>query len=190
MTGAILVIGLTFPWLPPCSGMDALTQSELNELSGRAGITMAFSSPATVEARFNSLGIGDTDGWGAIGGQNDNPGWLVLIGTGANTGYLRSTIPANAVMTFDVGTTGGTSCPIAGAAPYAGILIPANTPFFSFSLTEAIIGLQTPTTVNIKLTSGATLAAGSMESVGFMRAQNLMIEKDNIKSTCYIWVHP
>lgn len=189
VAGAILMMGLAFAWLTPCSGMDALTQSELGELSGRSGITMAFGSAITVEATFNSLSFGDTDGWGNNPARAQNPGWLVLIGDGSNTGTLSSSIPQGSILTIDVGTTGGAACAIAGPAPHAGIVIPANTPFFTFSLTKAVIGLQDPTTVNICLTNSATQAVGSMEKIGLMRSENLLIDKVDRLSTCYVWAH-
>jgi hypothetical protein len=192
---AILLTGIAFQWCAPCYGMDALTCTEMNELSGKAGINIAFPDAVTVQASFRSMSQGDTDGWGgkaAVWAANpdDNPGWLVLIGSGSNSGYLRTTIPAGAYMTIDVASTGAATCLVAGGAPYAGIAVPPNTPFFSFSLTKAVIGLQTPYTVNIKLTNDATLAPVNMETVGFMHAENLMINKSDMKSTCYIWARP
>lgn len=183
LAGAVLMIGLASSWLTPCSGMDTLTQAELGELSGRTGITMAFGDTVKVEASFNALSFGDLDGWG--NSQDDNAGWLVLIGDGSNTGTLSSIIPQGAITTIDVGTTGAVSCTPAGGAPYAGILIPASTPFFTFSLTKAVIGLSYPATVNICLSNAVQLG----ERVGYMNATNLMIEKADMKSTCYIWAH-
>jgi hypothetical protein len=189
LAGAILIMGIAFFRLTPSYAMDAMTRSELDELSGKAGINMVFRDAVTVEASFHSLSIGDTDGWDG-NAANDNAGWLVLIGTGSTTGYLRTTIPAESILTVDAAVTGASSCAVAGGAPYAGIVVPANTPFFSFSLTDTDIGLQTPETVWVKLTHSATIAATSMETVGFMNVTNLMIDKDDIKSTCYIWARP
>ncbi|MEW6078996.1 MAG: hypothetical protein AB1724_14370 [Thermodesulfobacteriota bacterium] len=195
LAGAILFSGIAFQWCPPGYGMDALTYSELNQVSGKSGINIAFRDAVTVQASFRSLSQGDTDGWGgkaAVWAANpdDNPGWIVLIGTGSNSGYLRTTIPANAVLTVDVATTGASTCQVAGGAPYAGITVPPNTPFFSFSLTKTTIGLQTPYTVNVMMSNDATLAPGSMDIVGIMHAENLMINKADMKSTCYIWARP
>jgi hypothetical protein len=187
VAGAVLIMGLASSWLTPCSGMDALTQSELGELSGQQGISIGFGSSITVKATFNSMSQGDTDGWG--NGVNANAGWLVLIGNGSNTGVLSNSIPAGAVMDIDVGRTGGTPCTVAGPAPYAGILVPANTAFFSFSLTKATIGLAYPMTVNICLTNSATQNVALMDRVGIINATALMIDKADMKSTCYIWAH-
>jgi hypothetical protein len=187
VAGAVLVMGLAASWLTPCSGMDTLTQSELGELSGQQGISIGFGSAVTVKATFNLLSQGDTDGWG--NGTNANAGWLVLVGTGTNTGVLSNSIPEGAIMDIDVGTTGAGTCAIAGGAPYAGIAIPPSTTFFSFSLTKATIGLAYPTTVYVCLTNSATQAVGSMDKVGVINATQLVIDKADMKSTCYIWAH-
>lgn len=189
VAGAVLVMGLAASWLTPCSGMDTLTQAELGELSGQQGISIGFGSAVTVKATFNSLSQGDTDGWGNPGGVNANAGWLVLIGNGTNTGILSNSIPAGAVMDIDVGTTGAGTCLIAGGAPYAGIAIPPNTSFFSFSLTKATIDLAYPATLYVCLTNSATQAVALMDRVGIINATDLVIDKADMKSTCYIWAH-
>jgi hypothetical protein len=185
-TGLVLIFILACLWLPPCWAMDALTLSEMNDLSGQIGLSIAFRGTSTVEAEFNSLCYGDPDGLALWAGD---AGWLVLIGTGSNSGYLRTVIPDDAEMTIDVGTTGGSVC-TPGGAGYLGIAIPANTPFFTFTLTKAFIDLAYPPTVNIRL--GANPQAGtSNELVGAMQATKLAIEKDpNMTSRCYIWAHP
>lgn len=185
--GAVLMLGLLSSWLTPCSGMDALTQGEMEQLSGQTGISMAFCGSSTIEASFNSLSpFGDTDGWG--NSQDDDPGWLTLIGDGSNTGYLRITIPDGAVMTVDVATTGATTCLPAGAA-YGGIRIPPSTTFFTFTLTKATIELQNPDTVNIMATNDPTTGPASMDLVGWMKPVGLAIDKVDQTSTCYIWAH-
>jgi hypothetical protein len=194
MAGAVLM-GLFFCWFSPCSGMEVLTQGELEKLSGRTGISLAFGGRFTpMRATFRSLSQGDTDGWGGktatwAAAQDDNPGWLVLIGNGTNTGSLSFTVPDGVVMSVDVGRTGASACTPAGGAPYAGLSIPANTPFFTFSMTDAVITLGVPTTVNICLTNDAAQAVGSMEVVGRMNMDTLMIDKAVMKSECYIWAH-
>ena len=186
---SILAIGIISMWLSPCFGMDALTQSELGELSGRVGFSIAFQNATTemsVTATFNAISYGDADGWGSAGTGNRNPGWLVLIGNGSNTGTLGINLSRSTVLEIDVGTTGSTECSPAGGAPYAGIKIPADTPFFSFSLTEMDFILRSPKTVNISLSR----SGGSNDDVtGYMLAENVAIDKDTLKSTCYIWPH-
>ena len=188
--GLVLVLILACFWLPPCWAMDALTLSEMNDLSGQIGLSIGFRGITTVEASFTTLCYGDPDGlalW--TGSPEPDAGWLVLIGDGSNTGYLRTVIPDDAEMTIDVGTTGNTACTPAGTG-YLGIVIPANTPFFTFTLTKAFIDLAYPATVNVRL--GANPGAGaSNELIGVMQATKLAIEKDpNVTSRCFIWAHP
>jgi hypothetical protein len=185
VAGAILLMGFASAWLTPCSGMDALTQSEMGNLSGQYGISMGICGSSTIIASFQSIAMGDTDGWG--NSQDDTAGWIVLIGTGSNWGYLTFTVPDGAQMTFDVATTGASTC---APSPYAAIKIPPNTPFFTFTLTKATIGLINPTTVNLRSNDTATESAGSMDPIGWMKPVGLAIDKADMKSTCYIWAHP
>lgn len=205
LAGAMLIL-LASCWLTPCSGMEALTQSELGELSGQTGITMVFhgtdtfiAGPTTITGamitaqQFTCLSQGDSDGWGAAGGQDHNPGWLVLIGNGANTGYLTFTVPNDTHITIDVGTTTGACTP---KSDCPGFVIPANKSYFTFSMTNADIGLIDPTTVNISLTddpmeddNSATLVSAEMDMIGWMRTEKLMIDKSDMTSKCFIWAH-
>lgn len=183
---ACLLLGLGAVAPPHCLGMEALTQEEMGDMSGATGITLTFINPVTVRATFTALTYGDGDGWGDATSGDNNPGWLVLIGSGSNTATLSVTIPAASQLDIDVGSTGASACSPAGGAPYAGISIPANTSFFTFSLTETTIGLVTPTTIRIGLSQNAYSAGDLM---GYMLAENVMIDKASMKSTCYIWPH-
>jgi hypothetical protein len=188
MTAGIALV-VIFCWLTPCSGMDAMTQSEMGVMCGRAGLTMAFGSMFTTQSTFQALSWGDPDGWGATGGINHNAGWLVLIGTGSNTGKLSVTIPAGVEMKVSAATTGNcTFTP--GSGP--GLAIPKYTPFFTFSLSDVDISLVTPTTIWINLSpaSGQRSSSESWnDSMGLLRATNLMIDKADKESTLYIWAH-
>lgn len=185
VAGTILMMGFVNYLLPPCSAMDAMTQSEMGGLSGQQGITLGFGSTVTIIATFHSLSQGDSDGWG-VGGQDDNPGWIVLIGDGSNTGVLSSTIPCGAEMTFDVATTGGSTC---SPGDFGGIAIPPNTPYFIFTLSKLTIGLNTPETVDIRTATNPNGAPGTMDLVGHMKPVNVMIDKADMTSTCYVWAH-
>jgi hypothetical protein len=189
MTAGIALV-VIFCLLTPCSGMDAMTQSEMGDMCGRAGLTMAFGSTCTAtKATFHALNWGDPDGWGATGGINHYAGWLVLIGSGSNTATLSVTIPAGAEMKVSAATTGAcTFTP--GSGP--GLAIPPITSFFTFSLSDVDIGLQTPTTIWINLSPASGQRSSSeswKDSMGLMRATNLMIDKADKESTLYIWAH-
>jgi len=190
----VWLITLACGGLNPCSGMEAMTQSELNEMIGYSGITMR-SDGTVVFARqqFQSICQGDKDGWG--NSQDDNIGWLVMIGNGVNTGALTFTVPNATEVTIDVGTTTGACTPAGATCP--GFVIPSGTSYFTFSMTDADIGLQTPTTVSVALASTplndgstATAISSEMELIGWIMPVNLMIDKANMTSHCYIWAHP
>lgn len=185
MAGAVLLMEFASSWLNPCSGMDALTQTEMGKLSGQSGISMGIMGTSTIVASFQTIAMGDTDGWGTS--QVDLAGWIVLIGTGTNWGYISVAVPDCAQMTIDAATTGAGTCT---PSAYGGIKIPPNTPFFTFTLTNASIGLINPTTVYIRTSDNATESAGSMDPVGWMKPVGLAIDKADMKSTCYIWAHP
>jgi hypothetical protein len=184
VTGTILMLGFVAYLLPPCSAMDAMTQSEMGQFSGQQGITLGFGSTSTVIATFNSLSWGDSDGWG--NSQDNNPGWIVLIGDGSNTGVLSTTVPCGAIMNIDVATTGGSTC---SPGDFGGIAIPPNTSYFTFTLTKATIGLDTPTTINIMGTNNPNGLPGTMDLVGYVYPVNIMIDKADMTSTCYVWAH-
>ena len=183
----ILTFGFIFTGLFPGWGMEALTQAELSQLAGQQGITIGFGSDVSVEATFHSLCQGDPDGWG--NSQNDSAGWLVLMGSGTNTAALKVTIPGGSIMEIDVGRSGaGTCSPVSKEfnVAYQGIAIPPQTPFFTFSLTDTDIGLSLPDSyIYIRLSDQAS----SGELVGKMICENLMIDKDEMTSSCYIWAH-
>lgn len=185
VAGAVLMMGLASPCLTPCSGMDTMTLSEMGGLSGQSGITLALGSTVTLGQQFRSISFGDPDGWG--NSQDDNAGWIVLIGVGGLTwGYINIVIPCGTIMDFDVATAGNTTCT---PSPYAGVKVPPNTSFFKFSLTEFYFELINPETVYIRATYNPTITAGSMDPVGWMKPTGLSIEKSSIKSSCYIWAH-
>lgn len=186
LTGFILMFSFAAISPLPCAGMEALTQDELGDLSGSIGVSLTFINPVTVRATFTALTFGDTDGWGDGTLNDDNAGWLVLVGTGSNTASLNVEIPASSQLDIDVGTTGASACSPEGGAPYAGLSIPANTSFFTFSLTETNIVLTTPETIRIGLSSSA-YSVGTL--MGYMKAENVAIDKADKKSTCYIWAH-
>ena len=184
VAGAVLMTGLVSSWLTPCSGMDTLTRSELGELSGQDGLSIAWCDDVTATQTFTSIGQGDTDGWG--NNQDNNAGWIVLIGTGSNTGYVSVTTK-EAVLTVDVATAGATTC-TPGGASYAGIKVPAGVTFFTFSLTQANIELVNPETVYICGTYNSQITPAASR-VGWMKPVGLAIDKADMKSTCYIWAH-
>lgn len=184
VAGAVLMIGFASPCLPPCSGMDTMTLSEMGDLSGQSGISMALGSSVTVGQQFRSISYGDPDGWG--NSQDDNPGYIVLIGTGTNWGYININIPCGTQIDFDVATSGNSTCT---PSAYPGVAIPPSTSFICFSLTEFYFELINPTTVNIRATYNPTITAGSMDPVGWMKPTGLSIVKDSKKSSCYIWAH-
>lgn len=187
----VWLIVLTGGGLIPCSAMEALTQSELNEMIGYSGITMKWNGTVNLSRQvFQSMCQGDDDGWG--NNQDDNDGWLVLIGNGLNTGSLTFTVPNATEITIDVATTTGACTPKGDLCP--GFVIPAGTSYFTFSMSDADIGLQTPTTVSVALTEdpradNSTAVSSQMELVGWIMPVNLMIDKDTMVSHCYIWAH-
>ncbi len=191
------LMGMALLFLSPCWGMDALTESELGELTGKTGITMGFSSDFTVKATFNSITFGDKDGWGAGASYttDQHPGWLVLVGESlGNTGSLSFSVPAGAQVDLDVGVTGATTtCHPAGTGAYNGIAIPKSTPFLTFTLSDVDITLDTPDTVNICLTDNPNEAVSSMEDIGWMEMKGLDIDlrskERGLTSQAFIWVH-
>lgn len=204
--GIALVV--MFCRLTPCWGMDAMTQAEMGDTCGRSGITVVFGNTFTMSNSFTSLNQGDGDGWGAIGGVNDNPGWLVLMGNGTNRGEITVSLPQGTVMKISAASTGSCtytppsetvvvdtaySTPKTRTASYGGLKVPMNTPFFTFSLSDTNIVLTTPTTIWINLSENRGTRSGTeawLDSAGLMRATNVTVDKYNMESTLYVWAHP
>jgi hypothetical protein len=190
----VLVLGLIILLISPCFGMDALTQDEMGDLSGRIGLSIQFSSPGTVSgvaATFSGLNFGDSDGWGGTTPGDDNPGWLVLTGMdGTQTARLSVGVKDGTQLDIDVGTNDTNNpCNVAGGSPYLGIAVPAHTSFFSFSLTDTDIVLVTPETIKIALTDTPASPADA-DVMGYMRAENVKIAKESGRlSQCFIWAH-
>ena len=168
-----------------------MTQSEMAEMSGQTGIVMSSIGDISVRAQFETISFGDSDGWGANGGVNHNAGWLVLIGTGTNYGYLTITVPSQTTFSADVGTVVGCTFHPEG---YNGISIPIGSSFFSFSLTDTDITLYNPDTINIMLSnlSGSSASLANMDRAGWIKPDGVSIILDpqgGAVSKCFIWAH-
>jgi hypothetical protein len=172
--------------------MDTMTQSEMSDLRGRSGLAAGFCTAITWSYEFNSLDTGDLDGWGDGSASDPNryEGWLVMTGTGSNSGELGITIPAGAKLYIDVATTGACTYYPRGASQ-PGFAIPASTSFFSLSLTDVNILLEPPETVWINLSTSPGVRGGSeawLDSVGSIKPVNVAIDKaDMATSTLYVW---
>lgn len=173
--------------LTPCWGMDVMSEKELNNLQGQAGLTLSYCGTMTITQSFRSLNQGDPDGWGM--GYSANPGWLVLYGNGSNSGYIRIVIADGARWNFDVGRTGASVCYPISSVTHPGFQIPANTPFFVFGLTNTSISLQDPTTVNIYFSNAAHTAPAG-DRVGYIKESGVAIDKRSMPSELYLWAHP
>ncbi|MFP4040153.1 MAG: hypothetical protein ACLFS7_06385 [Desulfosudaceae bacterium] len=183
--GAIkLVIIAMMIMATPAAAMDAMTAEELDALSGQAGLTITFGDTFTTKASFTSLNIGDGDGTG-VGQGVGNPGWLVLTGNGTNTAEMSVTISDGTHLKVNAATAGAGGFTPAGTN-YGLIDIPAGKPFFTFSLSDTDIGLKTPETVYLSLSDTAGVIT---DTVGFLSVDNLMIDKEEMTSTLYIWTH-
>lgn len=196
-----LTMAILFFWQNPCRGMDAMTMEELGEFTGQDGISIGFGGGMTVSLTFNSISFGDTDGWGDGTAGNNSAGWLLLVGTGTNTGTLSATIPKDAVMSIDVGTVcASTAYYPLGQSTHPGFSIPRGKSFFTFSLTNTIITLDDPETVYVCLapSSSATGAVSATNRnrgniVGWMKTSGLAIDLEETSQTdpsrCFIWAH-
>jgi hypothetical protein len=169
--------------------MDAMTQSEMGDMCGRAGLRVGFCTPITWSYEFTSLDTGDLDGWG--NGVNAYEGWIVMTGTGSNSGELGITIPAGAELKLDVSTTGCTYYPRGASSP--GFAIPPDTSFLTFSLTDVNVLLEPPETVWVNLSASPGVRSSTEawnDSIGSIKPVNVAIDKaDMDTSALYIWSH-
>ncbi len=155
--------------------MDAVTNSELEGVSGQAGVTIGFGGTTTTTTSFDQLSWGDTDGFGTCG---SDAGWLVINGTIT----IDQIIADGQLLTLDVGTTTAADCSPGADA----VVIPTSgTTFIAVGLPTVKLSIDTPETLGICLGT----AAGSMDStLGLLNLANLSVDAGT-PDTLYIWAH-
>jgi len=164
----ILVLPMSALALEKMSGKD------LNDVSGQAGVTIAFGGTSTTIIAFSQVSWGDEDGCG--GAACDSAGWIII--DGAIT--ITQVIADGQMLTLDVGTT------TAVCTPAGAVVIPTATSYIAVGLPTTTTSIAVPSTLAIGLGNTSTVIDGTL---GLLYLQNLTVTPGT-PDVLYIWAHP
>lgn len=169
-----LVVGTLLVLPMSAMAMDSISDTDLNGISGQAGVTVAFGGNQTTTVSLDSVSWGDPDGMGAASGASGQ-GWVILDGTIGVT----VTIADGEELTLDVATADATGY-TAGAVTIAG-----GTTFIAVGLPDQTVTVDVPATMTIGLGTAAATITGTL---GISNLENLTIDPGQ-PSTLYIYAH-
>jgi len=172
--GALLALPLS------ALAMDAVTNSELDGVSGQAGVTIAFGGRSTTRIMFSAVAWGDPNG--VTSACANSAGWLIIDGEGTSSVIIDQIIADGQTLTLDVGTTGGAACNVTSADA---VTIPATKSFIAVGLPTITMSITVPSTLVVGLANTATPIDGTL---GLLNLRNLRITPGT-PDTLYIWAH-
>ncbi len=166
-----LVVGALLALPMSAMAMDALTQSQLDNVEGQAGVTVGFGSDVVTEISFSALSWGDPDGYSTA----SDSGWLIIDG---DIG-ITTTINQGETLVIDVGNTG------AAEATFNGVTIPTGKTFLALSLPGMDVNVTVPDTLAIGF---GTQAADMVCTLGLLNLDGLTVSVGSV-SALYVWCH-
>ncbi len=165
IVGSLLALPLS------AMAMEKITGSDLDNVTGQAGITVGFGSDVVTEISFSALSWGDPDGYSTA----SDSGWLIIDG---DIG-ITTNISQGGTLAIDVGNTGTTS------ASFNGVTIPSGKSFLALSLPGMDVNVTVPDTLAI----GFGTQAGTMVcTMGLLNLDGLAVSVGSI-SALYVWCH-
>ncbi len=165
-----LVVGALLALPMSAVAMDALTQNQLGNVDGQAGLSIGFGSSVVTEISFNALSWGDPDGYSTA----DSAGWLIIDGTIG----ITLTVGQGEILEVDIAYT-------SGATTFNSVTIPAGRTFLALSLPSTDINVTVPETLNIGF---GTQAANMDCTLGMLNLSGLNVSVGAIDSL-YVWCH-
>lgn len=127
--GLAMLLGLICLIPLPVFGMDTLTETEMDLVTGKAGVSVGFAETFNI-ARFTF----DKFYWGDADSYRDLYGWGFIIvssttasGSGTASSEISLSVDQGGMATLDSATTGDS------VFTTKGLNIPANTTFFALS---------------------------------------------------------
>lgn len=130
-----MMLGVFLLTPPPAFSMDTLTDTQMADINGRAGVSLGAGEDFNfARITFSAAFWGDPDGhhwrWSGSGtsnvtGYDNQMGYLIISGDGTK-GILGLGVDKGGVLTLDSGRTGS------GGATMNQVNIPANTTFMQF----------------------------------------------------------
>lgn len=170
----LLIIGTLLALPMSALALEKMSGNDLGDVSGQAGVTIAFGGNATTTIAFSSVAWGDEDGCGGAACQS--AGWIIIEGAIS----IEQIIGNGDTLTLDVGTTTGLCTPVAGVA------IPTATSYIAIGLPDITTNITVPDTLTIGLGNTSGTIDGTL---GLLYLENLTITAGT-PTTLYIWAHP
>lgn len=173
VVGALLALPLS------AMAMEKINSTDLEGVTGQAGVSIGFGNTVNTTISFSSLSIGDPDG---VAVYAPTEGWMIIqAGSGEALG-LDLQIYRGGVLSVDIAYSGGTA---GGTIDVSGVSIPTAHSFLALSLPQMGININMPSTLAIGFgtqsgTLGCTMALVSMGG--------LQVTMDPI-SNLFLWCH-
>jgi hypothetical protein len=155
--------------------LEKISGSDLNDVVGQSGVTIAFGGTATTTISFSQINWGDPDG--LAGTCGNNAGWLIIDGAIV----IEQVIACGEMLTLDIGTTGAGTCEL----PPCSVNVPGGTTFIAVGLPTSTLDITVPQTLTIGLGNAAGTVTGTL---GILNLRGLNVDAgtpDNL----YIWAH-
>jgi hypothetical protein len=154
--------------------LEKMSGGDLGDVTGQAGVTIAFGGTSTTRIDFSQIGWGDPDGLTAC---SSIAGWLIIDGDI----IIDQTIADGERLTLDIGTTGAATCNVAGA-----VNIPPATTFIAVGLPTMTLSVSVPATLTIGLGDTSAAIDGTL---GILNLRDLDVATGT-PAALYIWAHP
>jgi hypothetical protein len=161
----------------PMSAMalEKMSGADLGDVTGQAGVTIAFGGTTTTTISFSQVNWGDPDGLGGTCGSN--PGWIILDGSVV----IEQVIACGETLTLDVGTTGAGTCLL----PPCSVAVPGTTTFIAVGLPTVTLSIGVPATMTIGLGTTSGTISGTL---GILNLRGLSVTAGS-PTALYIWAH-
>lgn len=110
----ILAIAIVVMMVPfTAFGMNAISDEDLDSITGQAGMDIYFDGTLTVDLTVNDVAWGDDDGVALSG---SGAGYVVINGSGATQTDIDVGLDISGKMSIDMGTTPSGGLPLTGSS--------------------------------------------------------------------------
>jgi len=164
-----LVIGTLLALPLSAMAMEKMSGTDLNDVTGQAGVNIAFGGTSTTSVSFSAVAWGDNNGYDTAAGA----GWLIIEGDTAV--LIEQEIADGEIMELDIAT--------GQYVVAASTTIPAGTTFIAVTLPGITTDITTPETLNVQLGGTSTTPSGTL---GVLRLGGLSIEQGT-PDKLFIW---
>ncbi len=164
LVGALLALPMS------AMAMEKINNSDLEGVSGQAGLTLGFGSTVVTEISFNALSWGDPDGYSTA----NSAGWLIIDGAIS----ITTNIAQGGTLALDIAYT-------AAATTFNGVTIPAGRTFLALDLPGTSINVTVPETLYIGFGTQASIMDCTL---GMLNLSGLSVSMGSVDNL-YVWCH-